>query len=48
MEAARQCGLVHIQMIEFHAAIFTWPSVIRTDLPRAGGLSLGEGRDVVT
>ena len=45
VEAARQCAkdrkewraLVHMQLNEFHEAIFAWPCVLWTALPCSGG-----------
>ena len=51
VEAVRQLqegveSTVHMQMIEFHAAIFAWyPVFFPTALSRTGGLSPGEGWD---
>ena len=56
VEAARQCAkdrkawraLVHVQLNEFHAAIFAWPFVLSDRPPMRWWLSHGEGRDAVT
>ena len=56
VEAARQCAkdrkewraLVHMQLNEFHAAIFAWPCVLSDRPPMLWWLSHGEGRDTVT
>ena len=56
MEAARQNtkdrkewrALVHVQLNEFHAAIFAWPCVLSDRPPVLWWLSLGEGWDAVT
>ena len=56
MEAARQCpkdrkecrALVHMQLNEFHAAIFAWPGVLSDRPPVLWWLSHGEGMDDVT
>ena len=55
-EAARQFAkdrkeyraLVHMQLNEFHAAIFAWPCVLSDSLPVLWWLSPGEWRDAVT
>ena len=60
VDAARQSAkdrkewqaLVHMQIIEFHSALFAWSLYFRFDfrtaLERSGGLSPGEGWDAVT
>ena len=53
VEAARQYAkdriewraLVHMQLNEFHAAIFAWPSVLLDYPPELWWLSPEEGRD---
>ena len=37
-------ALVHMQLNEFHAAIFAWPCVLSTALPCSGGYHLERGR----
>ena len=41
-------ALVHMQLNEFHAAIFDWPRVLSDRPPVLWWLSHGEGRDAVT
>ena len=56
VEAACQCAknrkecraLVHMQLNEFHAAMFSWPGVISDRPPVLWWLSPGEGWDAVT
>ena len=56
VEAARQCAkdrkewraLVHMQLNEFHAAIFAWHCVLSDRPSMIWWLSHGEGRDAVT
>ena len=56
VEAARQCAkdrqewkaLAHMQLNEFHAAIFAWPCVLSDRPPVLWWLSPGEGWDGVT
>ena len=53
VEAARQyakewTALVHMQLNEFHAAIFAWPCVLSDRHPVLWWLSPGEGWDAVT
>ena len=56
VEAARQCAkvrkewraLVHMQLNEFHAAIFAWPCVLSDRPPMLFWLSHGEGKDAAT
>ena len=56
VEAARQSAkdriesraLVHMQLNEFHAAIFAWLCVLSDRPPVLWWLSHGEGRDAVT
>ena len=56
MEAARQCAKdqkewrarIHMQLNEFHAAIFAWPCVPSDHPPMLWWLSHGEGRDAIT
>ena len=56
VEAARQCAkyrkewraLVHMELNEFHAAIFAWPCVLLDRPPVLWWLSPGEGWDAVT
>ena len=53
VEAARQCekdwkeskALVHMKLIEFHKAIFAWPSAFSDRPPMLWWLSPGEGWD---
>ena len=52
VEAARQCAkewraLVHMQLNEFHTAIFAWPCVLSDCPPVLWWLSLGEGQNAV-
>ena len=56
VKAARQCAkdreewgaLVHMELNEFHAAIFAWPRVFPDRPPVLWWLSPGEGLDAVT
>ena len=56
MEAARQCAkdwkewraLVHMDLNQFHAAIFAWGCVLPNHPPVLWWLSPGEGRDAIT
>ena len=56
VKAAQQCAkdrkelgaLVHIELNEFHAAIFAWHCVLSDNPPELWWLSPGEGRDAVT
>ena len=56
VEAAHQCAkdrkewiaLVHMQLNEFHVAIFAWPCVLSDHPPVLWWLSPGVGRDTVT
>ena len=56
IEAARQCAkdrealraMVHMQLSEFHVAIFAWHCVLSDRPPVLWWLSHGEGRDAVT
>ena len=56
VEAAQQCvkdwkesrALVHMFLIEFHAAIIAWPCVLLDHPPWLWWLSPGEGWDAIT